>query len=326
MNRNTRVMVIALSALLLALTAFGLVWAKKDKPAQPWIGVYTESINSDLKTAYKLDRADGIVVIDVVEDSPAEEAGLRRKDVIVKFNGKTVDGTQPLADLVDEAKVGDTVTVVYLRKGQEKSAVIEIGTRPGAEESVFALTARTMAEPLRQYYKALSLDHASGVYMGVSIQDLNDQLGDYFGVKKGNGVLITEVLEDSPAQKAGLKAGDVIISADGETVTASEDLTEIIDEKDAGDTVTIGYLRRGSQASVAVEVTEDELETEFTIPTDGHVIIKSRPGARNLDYFYRDDGTFDLLENEGYKESLQELKKEVEQMKKELEEVKSKLD
>ena len=99
-------------------------------------------------------------------------------------------------------------------------------------------------------------DDAGGAWLGVHLLDLNEQLGDYFGVEDGDGVLVTEVEEDSPAERAGLKAGDVITGLDDRTVADSDDLVKAIRRHEEGDTVTVHFLRRGKKKHARVELGE----------------------------------------------------------------------
>jgi len=234
MKRTAIGAALAAALIVALLMTFGVSSAKKyEGKATPWIGVYTQEIDEDLSDAFNLDQDKGIVVVDVVDDSPAEEAGLKRKDVIVEFNGVKVDGSEPLADLVRDTKIGDKVDVVVMRKGQKKTLTVEIGERPSSKWRQF--DKQLMVENLMKNNLAMAIGHRG--YMGVTIQNLNDQLGEYFGVKNGNGVLITGVSEDSPAEKAGLKAGDVIIKADDEEIVDSEDIFDVMSDKEDGDTV-----------------------------------------------------------------------------------------
>ena len=87
--------------------------------------------------------------------------------------------------------------------------------------------------------------------IGVSTMALNKQLADYFGVADGKGVLVTSVIEDGPAAKAGVKAGDVITAIDGEAVDSSGDLSRVINRKKEGD-VTLSIIRNKSQQTIRV--------------------------------------------------------------------------
>ncbi len=314
-------MVTALIVVLLA--AFGVSSAKKYKSyasRTPWIGIYTQEIDKDLSEAFNLDEDQGIVVVSVIDDSPAEEAGLKRKDVIIEFDGKKIDGSEPLADFVRDTKIGDKVDIVVLRKGEKKTLTVEIGERP---ESNWRDYSRQFAlGDVLKNNLALAITHRG--YMGVAIQDLNEQLGDYFGVKDGDGVLITAVEEDSPAEKAGLKAGDVIVGADDEEITDSEDIFDVMSDKEDGDTVSITYLRRGDKHAVPVEVTEESYSAHnFNIPSFNIQIpkIPSIKGINRIDF----DKQYDI-EMDDFHEEMQQLKKELQELREDLKELESKLD
>lgn len=322
MKRTAIGAALAAALIVALLMTFGVSSAKKyEGKATPWIGVYTQEIDEDLSDAFNLDQDKGIVVVDVVDDSPAEEAGLKRKDVIVEFNGVKVDGSEPLADLVRDTKIGDKVDVVVMRKGQKKTLTVEIGERPSSKWRQF--DKQLMVENLMKNNLAMAIGHRG--YMGVTIQNLNDQLGEYFGVKNGNGVLITGVSEDSPAEKAGLKAGDVIIKADDEEIVDSEDIFDVMSDKEDGDTVSVTYLRRGDKHTVPVEVTEESYSMHnFSVP-NFNIQIPSIPSIKGIHRMNLDREDIDLDMDEFHQE-MQQLKKELQELREDLKDLESRLD
>ena len=305
---------IAIVTILLAAvlgTTFSLALAATYSPDGPYIGVYAQPIDEDLQEAFNLSRDKGIVLVDVMEQSPADKAGLQREDIIISFNGKKVDGTTPLADLVAETKVGDKVAVVYDRAGEQNTAIIEIGTRPKQDKQQAWLDRNAPRTLSRSYIHS---GETSG-YIGVAIQDLNDQLGDYFGVKDGEGVLVTEVFEDSPASEAGIKAGDVITGIDDQSVAESADLQDIIAEKKEGDKVAVHFLRRGSKMDLSVEVKEDVLGmNSFSFPQNSF-----QPMQRDKSFLHRffgDDNGSRMQDDT--RNEIQKLKEELKAMREDM--------
>jgi len=300
--------------------------AEKDTTSSTaWIGVATQSINKELQEAFNLDRGDGIVIIEVVPDSPADDAGLHRRDIIISFNGKKVTSPKELADLVQTAHSGDKVNIVLDRKGTEKKITIEIGNRP--EKKQLRFKAYSDSPRHRKIERKFVFSTASNSYIGAVVQDLNDQLGNYFGVKDGEGILITEVTEDSPAQKAGLLAGDIIISVDGIQVKETDDLTGVISEKKEGDKVTIGYLRKGKKAEVSVEVAEGENNFKtFVMPSMGSLGI-NLPDLKwlRLDSDNNEEEIISEEDRDNFRQSMDELKKQMEELRLQMEELKSKI-
>ena len=101
-------------------------------------------------------------------------------------------------------------------------------------------------------------------YIGVNLQELTSELSEHFGVKEGRGLLVAKVLEDSPAEKAGLRVGDVIVKADGERVERVNVLQRLIRDKDKGEKISIEYLRDKKKKTVVIEVETEEREFEFS--------------------------------------------------------------
>jgi len=320
MKNKTNSYALAGVFVFLALVVFGPAAAKKYDSEKAWIGVYTQTIDKDLQEAFDLEGDQGVVVVDVVDDSPADEAGLRRKDIITKFNG---EGDE-LADYVSDMKVGDKAEIVILRNGREKVLEVEVEQRPQSERPGSRSGSFFTIPKIITHGNSFS-SYGNG-YIGVSIQDLSDQLGKYFGVEAGEGILITDVFEDSPAEKAGLKAGDVIVSVDDEAVVETDELRDIISEKEEGDTVTIGYLRKGNKEKAVVEVTEETHGmSSFSMP-NLNIRIPNLSGLKNLDHFYFSDDDQDYFDVKEYKKEMEELKRELMEMGKELKEIKLKLE
>jgi S1-C subfamily serine protease len=323
MKRTATGAALVTGLIVVLFLAFGVSSAKKYKSytsKTPWIGVYTQEIDKDLAEAFDLNKDEGIVIVDVVDDSPAEEAGLRRKDVIIEFDGKKVDGSEPLADFVADTKIGDDVDVVVLRKGKKKDLTIEIGEKPESNWRDYTRQAFT-----NQFLKNnLALAIGQRGYMGVAIQGLNDQLGDYFGVKDGDGVLITQVEEDSPAEKAGLKAGDVIIGADDEEIDDTDDIFDVMSDKEEGDTVTVTYLRKGEKHTVPVEVTEESYSMHNVSLPNLNIQIPNIPSIKGIDRFKLDKEY--NLEMDDFRVEMKQLQKELQELRDDLKELESKLD
>ncbi len=100
------------------------------------------------------------------------------------------------------------------------------------------------------------LRDGEGGWLGVRLQDLTEQLGDFFGVEDGHGALVTEVEDGSPAAGAGLKAGDVIVEVGGERIEDSDDVAWAVRFRDPGDRVELRIVRKGKRRTVEVELAE----------------------------------------------------------------------
>ena len=112
-------------------------------------------------------------------------------------------------------------------------------------------------------------------YIGISLEDLNQKLSKHFGVDEGEGLMISDVIKNSPADKAGLKVGDVIIRADGERVEKIKSLVEKIQDKDKGDKIEIEVIRDGKKKKFNVEIDEEKKDwsSSFKISWNGDIYI-----------------------------------------------------
>jgi len=210
--------------------------------------------------------ATGVMVDDVEEDSPAAKAGLRKGDVVVEFDGERVRSVRQFTRLVSETPAGRQVAASVLRDGQR--VAVNVATREGSVRGFDESTLRTLdnlrdfsvtvppipARPARPVptprapratpaplppFETFGLFR--GNQLGVSVSGLSDQLSEYFGAK--NGVLVNDVTENSAAAKAGIKAGDVIVSVNGSTVETAGDIGRHMQKLESGDEFTVEVLR-----------------------------------------------------------------------------------
>jgi len=230
-----------------------------------FLGVATEDITKENMSRYGLREVRGVGVTEVIKDSPAEKAGLKKDDVILRFDGESVTSVRKLTRLVSEASSDQAVRLGISRGGAEQELSVTLSKRemsnllgPKIRDDVF--------RGIEQNFPRIESGNGDFVFafggnrrIGVSTQSLTKQLADYFGVKDG-GLLITSVTENSPAAKAGLKAGDVITGADGEKVTSAGDLSRAVNKKDDGAvTLTVVHDHATRTVTVTPEKNPDRL-------------------------------------------------------------------
>jgi predicted metalloprotease with PDZ domain len=226
-----------------------------------FLGVHAEDINRENITRYNLNQPRGVGITQIVKDSPAEKAGLRKDDVILRIDGENVTSVRKLNRIVSEMAPDHSVRIAISRAGAEQELTATIGKRA----SRFSLAQGFPMDNnqgwqweglLDRYGKQngpgeFSFHFGNSRRIGVSTMELTKQLADYFGITGGKGVLVTTVFEDSPAAKAGLKAGDVITAIDGETVDSQGDISRIIGSKKEGE-VTLTIIRNKAQQTIRV--------------------------------------------------------------------------
>ena len=206
----------------------------------------------------------GVVVEEVRPDSPAEKAGVKRADVFVTFDGERVRSVRQFTRLVQETPPGRSVKATVLRDGQQRDLEITPREGRGALNGSFVFGDRLPdmrafgdhLPYLDMLPRGMPFDFdlpglMSAPRLGVDVDPLSDQLAGYFGVKEG--VLVRSVTDGSAASRAGLKAGDVITSVDGQPVRSREDLVRAV--RDArSDELTIGIVRDRRESSVTAKI------------------------------------------------------------------------
>jgi serine protease Do len=229
-----------------------------------WLGVEIDEVSPDRAKDLKLLAVRGVIVLDVEPDSPAATAGLKEDDVITQYNGQSVEGTVQFRRLVRETPPGHTVNLGISRGGVAQSITVELGDRSAYFEKRMKTRMRDFGEPFSHVPPNYGLQFAMPnmpetmdwrmPVLGISAEDLTGQLGAYFGAPDNAGVLVREVRPDTAAEKAGLKAGDVIVKVNDTTVHSLDELREQLRKNRDQKSVNLGILRRGSELSVAVTV------------------------------------------------------------------------
>jgi serine protease Do len=203
-----------------------------------YLGVYCMDIDSEVAKSVGLKEERGVLVTKVDADSPAARSGLQERDVILEYNTQRVEGTAHFSRLVSETPVGRKVTLSIFRNGAQQNLAAQSGARPPQSWNALLeapVTPLAPMPPLPPEAPAIDLtmpDIPSGLLgwqsstLGYLSEPVDGQLAEFFGVKEG--VLVRSVVAKSPADKAGLKAGDVIVKADGTAVRSPREITGML--------------------------------------------------------------------------------------------------
>jgi S1-C subfamily serine protease len=220
----------------------------KGRVERGWLGV---SLEEDSR---------GVVRITSVEkDSPAEQAGLREGDIIRKINGRDVRYGDFLAMEIRNRRPGEEVNLEIERNGRTKEVKVKLGAYPEEEarremERWLPGVLRPWPVPQIERWRFWERRRFIGIYP----EEIGPELAEYFGVKEGRGLLVTRLEPDSPAEKAGIKVGDVIVRADGRRVETIEELNSIIQRKKKGDKLKLDLVRDKKRMELEVEIAEEE--------------------------------------------------------------------
>lgn len=311
---------------VLSFFSFSILQGKTEAASQGWLGIYIQDISTELMEAMDLSSLKGILVNKVVDNSPADDGGIERGDVIVEFNDQRVVDTGQFIKLVRKTKPDDAVNITVIRDGDKK--IIQVKMGKGKESDTYLKIDSdkfTVKKPKSEKSKIriFGFGESTQGKIGVTLWDLNEQLGEYFGVKDGEGALITELDEDGTGYKAGLSAGDVILKMDGNKIEDKSDVSELLADKEEGDEVKVEVLRKGLRKTFAVDVQEDESQLSYFFKNfdDKLITIPSLPYREPSIEKYR----IAQPEEEGLREELENLKEELQDLKKEVERLKDKL-
>jgi serine protease Do len=187
-----------------------------------YLGVHIEQVTQQTASNLKLSEASGALITYVDQDGPACKAGLKTNDVVVGFNGSKVQTAEQLSEMIHAEPAGKAVKLTVFRDGQRKDIDVTLGAWPNAMARARSLPPVPYMGFAPPSIKIPDIDVPTFNMLasrhGVVVESLCPQLADYFGVPRGQGVLVRSVEKGSPAEAAGLKAGDVITKVNDETV------------------------------------------------------------------------------------------------------------
>jgi serine protease Do len=235
-----------------------------------FLGVAVAEIDNDRAHALKLGEAHGVEITNIEEDSPAAKAGLKSNDAVLEFNGQRVEGIEQFQRLVRETPSGREVRLLISRNGGTQTVTATIGVRkvPKALHSEDFFKGVEMPEfhmsDMPQVFAVWSSS-----FLGIDAEGLGTQLAAYFGVK--DGVLVRSVTKDSAADKAGIRAGDVITKIDQNKVSSPGEISAAIRSARPKKTLPVEFVRDRHESTVNVTV-EDHSE--------GHLAPRVRAGSR----------------------------------------------
>ena len=230
-----------------------------------WLGVESGEVSSEKAKELKLPAERGVLLNRIVPDSPAAKGGLKDNDVITEINGQRIEGAAQFRRIIHEIPAGRAASFTVWRDGRAQTINVTLGKSEDHSNMWFKTAPRAFSMELPKVempeLRALPEgDFAYGVLagsrprLGIDAEDLSGQFGAFFGAPDGEGVLVRDVNSASPAEKAGVKSGDVITSLNGERVRSLGDLREKLAAKREDKTVKLGVLRNKSEISINVEM------------------------------------------------------------------------
>src|SRR6184192_3308030 len=247
-------------------------FSSDDSGGSSYLGVDTRNVTTDRMADLKLKEERGVEITMVDQDAPAGKAGLKERDVILTVNGTEVESVEQLRRMIHEIPPGRMVTLSISRDGQPVTIKAQLASR----KSGFALAndgkAFKFAMPAMPAMPAIpalpDMDIPVSVVVvhssarsGLMVENLTPQLADFFGAKQGKGILVRSVDKGSRAEKAGFRAGDVIIKINGDPIHDSGDFTHAIHGRKT-DSVNVGIIRDKKEQTLTLTLPERK-QSEF---------------------------------------------------------------
>jgi len=238
-----------------------------------WLGVGVSEVSAEKMKTLRLPEERGALLGKIVPDSPAAKAGLKENDVVLEINGQGIEGTEQFRRMIHEIPAGRTANLTVWRDGRSQNIKVTLGKHDAGNMKVFADGPKSFAfkmPPMPAMPDLSGLEHLRSFSMispgrpllGIDAETLEGDFGNYFGAPNGEGVLVRGVFASSPAAKAGLKAGDVITSLNGERVRSASELREKLLTNREGKSIKLGVLRNKSELTLSVELPQQKEEEE----------------------------------------------------------------
>ena len=236
-----------------------------------YLGVDTRDITADRLSPLHPKEETGVEVTMVDQDAPAGKAGLKEQDVILTVNGEKIRSVEQLRRVIRETPPGRVISLGISRNGQPMAMKVQLADRkngfadsygPEGKSFHFTMPAMPALPALPEMPSMPDLDIPVSIVVvhssarsGLMVENLTPQLGDYFGVKNGEGVLVRSVERGSRAEKAGFRAGDVITKINDEPIHDAGDFTHALRSR-KDNTVSVGIVRDRKEQTVTLPLPE----------------------------------------------------------------------
>ncbi len=209
------------------------------KVRRSWLGVYIQEVTPEIAEQFNLKEAVGVLVGDVIEDSPAEEAGINRGDVILSVNEKDVNTPQELQDAIRELEIGEKAELRVNRDGKESIFMVKVTEMPSEEGMV-------------------TREKVFSEQTGLRVEEVTPEIAREAGLSRVRGLMITDVTPGSSADDRGLRNGDIILESNRREISSIDEWEDIIGQLKTGDTLLLLVFRDGHTYYAPIKIEELE--------------------------------------------------------------------
>ena len=264
---------IAVLPLLLTFSHAAQNWSV-DPPGQPWavfsseesgtssyLGVDIADVTTERLATLKLKEEKGVEVTMVDQDAPAGKAGIKEHDVILSMNGTAVESGAQLRRMIHEMPPGRMVSFGISRDGQPVTVKVQLADKHnefafrGPHPGDIHVKVPEIHIPDIDIPAINMVVVTSSARSGLMVENITPQLGEFFGVKNGNGVLVRSVEKGSRAEKAGIRAGDVIVKVNDQPVHDTSDFAHAVKSR-SGNSVSVGVIRERKEQNLNLTLPE----------------------------------------------------------------------
>lgn len=236
-----------------------------DSGSSSYLGVDISDVTTERLAVLKLKEEKGVEVTMVDQDAPAGKAGIKEHDVILSMNGTTIESGAQLRRMIHETPAGRVVTFGVSRDGQPMSVKVQLADKHKefpAMGTDFHFNMPEIHIPDIDIPRIEMMTVTSSMRSGLTLENITQQLGEFFGVKNGNGVLVRSVEKGSRAEKAGFHAGDVIVKVNDEAVHDTSDFTHAVHARE-GKSVSVGVIREKKEQNLNLTLPEHKESGEL---------------------------------------------------------------
>jgi serine protease Do len=198
----------------------------------------------------------GVEITRLEDDSPAAAAGLKVGDVLLRYNQRPVNSVEELIEMVRETAPGREVTLSISRGGSVQDVTVKTASRKSWAKHGSIEIPRIELPPVRIPDLPRAYMSWRSTIVGIEAESLDSQLAEYFGVKEG--VLVRSVVQNSAADRAGLRAGDVIVRVDGQPVRTPREVSSAIRSEGTGKPVPLTVVRERRETTVTLSLADED--------------------------------------------------------------------
>jgi len=321
--------------LLLGFAQAAQSWSVDQNAGQPWVfsseeggtssylGVDIADVTKDRMGALKLKEEKGVEVTMVDQDAPAGKSGIKEHDVILSMNGTAIESGAQLRRMIHETPPGRVVTLGLSREGQPLTLQMQLADKhkeynwPGPKPGDIHVNIPPIHLPDIDIPSINMVVVTSSARSGLMVENITPQLGDFFGVKDGNGVLVRTVEKGSRAEKAGFRAGDVIVKINNQPVHDTSDFSHAVKSR-SGNSVAVGVVRDKKEQTLNLTLPERK-ESSQLLDEEGELRYELAQLQPQMELAVeKSQQAAQQLKNEFCKQQ-QEFRKQTEKQKKQLE-------